>query len=472
MNNFNINSFNNDEEFKIEFLEENEDFKIEIPGMIEFPAETPVVKQEQKEPKKEVKQKDNIPEKPTIQMISAELLKENLLNREFFDDIEGRQWEEFLESIRTSGILTPLIVTDDYTVVSGSQRLRAARELGLKEVPCIVKEYKNKDGIKKEDWILKELLEVNYRQRGIANLNPIKVAKGILELERIYEIQRGNNQYLRSGTSLSGEPLPKKSQSEIMDTLGIKKSYYYKLKRLNELIPAIQQLVRENKIPVSVATEIAYLEPSIQELLYKTLKEDIMEISMQEVQMIREQAEKDMQDLIDQLNELIRQNREKDLEIKQKEDEIKQKETLIEQYKTAIEFTNEQLKKLQNKPIEKIEVIPDNIKQEIENLKKQQENIYEKLKQTEEELKKAKQEYEQIKQEKENYKTLWLKEKNGNTQKLWRITESLENTKRELEKLDLDILASFDEQDKESFLNLCKQLKEMFSTIISKIDTN
>jgi hypothetical protein len=453
-----------EEEFKIELLD-GEDYKIEIPGMEEFLTGNLNTRQEHKKALKKEEQKEDNSQQPSIQMISIDLLKEHLLNKEFFDDIEGKQWDEFLESIKTSGILTPLIVTDDYIVVSGSQRLRAAKELGLKEVPCIVKKYEDKEGLKRDDWILKELLEVNYRQRGVANLNPIKAAKGILELERIYGIRKGNNQF-----SCETENTSKKTQQEIIDALGIKKTSYYRLKKLNELIPAIQQLVRENKIPVSVATEIAYLEPSIQELLYKTLKEDIMEISMQEVQIIREQAEKDVQDLVEQLNELMRQNREKELEIKNKEDEIKQKETLIKQYKTAIEITNEQLKKLQNKPIEKVEVIPDSIKQEIENLKKQQENIYEKLKQTEEELERTKQEYEQIKREKENYKELWLKEKNKDTKKFRKLEESVKELLDEVKDFNLDILKGIEENDKKEFIQNIKQLLEKIELIMSELN--
>ncbi|UZQ81781.1 ParB/RepB/Spo0J family partition protein [Thermoanaerobacter sp. RKWS2] len=327
-------------------------------------------------------------------MISVELLKEHELNKEFFDDIEGEQWQYFIESIKTSGILTPLIVTEDYTVVSGAQRLRAAKELGLKEVPCIVKKYEDKDGLTKEEWIIKELLEVNYRQRGIANLNPIKAAKGFMELERIYQKYRGEK------------------NQPVYEALQIPKTSYFRLKRLNKLIPPIQQLVQDGKLTQAVAYEIAYLEPAIQELLYKALKEDITEISKQEIEVIKEKAEKDVQELVEQLNALERENRKKDLEIQQKEDKIKEFESLIKQYKTALEITNDEIKKLQNQTVKEVRVVPDSIKQELENLKKQREEMQLKLESMTKELEKVIQEYEKIKEEKETYqKLLFEKEK-------------------------------------------------------------
>lgn len=38
----------------------------------------------------------------------------------------------------------------------------------------------------------KDLLETNLRQRGIGNTNPIKFAKCIQELEKIYGIKKGS----------------------------------------------------------------------------------------------------------------------------------------------------------------------------------------------------------------------------------------------------------------------------------------
>ncbi len=56
----------------------------------------------------------------------------------------AEQEAELVESIRSQGILQPLIVrqADDgfYQVVAGERRFRAARELGLTDVPVIVKD--------------------------------------------------------------------------------------------------------------------------------------------------------------------------------------------------------------------------------------------------------------------------------------------------------------------------------------------
>src|SRR6185437_14696310 len=57
---------------------------------------------------------------------------------------------ELAESIRSKGVLSPLLVrpvNGQYEIVAGAQRFRAAREAGLREVPVRVAAY-DKEGAK------------------------------------------------------------------------------------------------------------------------------------------------------------------------------------------------------------------------------------------------------------------------------------------------------------------------------------
>ncbi|MBE3579000.1 MAG: ParB N-terminal domain-containing protein [Caldanaerobacter subterraneus] len=327
-----------------------------------------------------------------MQMVDINLLKEHSRNREFFDDIEGERWKEFIESIRTSGIIVPLIVTQDYVVISGNQRLRAAKELGLKEVPCEVRTYEDRDGLTKEDWMLKDLIETNLRQRGIGNLNPMKLAKCILELERIYGIKKGNNQYLGCGFPPGGLPSPKNSQKEIMENIGLSKSRYFEIKKLNELIPELQKLVEEGKLTTKAGEQLAYLEPEQQKELFDVLGESIAELKRNEVQEIKKQLEeyKNTSYNLQRAVEWLKKEKEK-----------------LEHSKKELE---EKLKNIKPKIIEKE---PDDYRQLKEALKaitEQSNHITEKLNQVlkeKEELEKKNQEYlENLKKLEEMNKTL------------------------------------------------------------------
>lgn len=80
--------------------------------------------------------------------------------------------EELAQSIRTYGIVQPIIVRGEvgrYSIIAGERRYRAARLAGLKTVPVIVKDY--------SDAELMEVSLVENLQR--EDLNPIEEAEAM-----------------------------------------------------------------------------------------------------------------------------------------------------------------------------------------------------------------------------------------------------------------------------------------------------
>ena len=76
---------------------------------------------------------------------------------------------ELSESIRQFGIIQPLVVQkreDYYEIIAGERRWRAAKMLGLKEVPVIIKDYTDQETV--------EISLIENIQR--ENLNPIEEA--------------------------------------------------------------------------------------------------------------------------------------------------------------------------------------------------------------------------------------------------------------------------------------------------------
>lgn len=88
-----------------------------------------------------------------MQLMKIEELIPHKRNSEFFDDMTGEKWQEFLESIKTSGVIESIVITQDKVIVSGHQRVRACKELGITEIMTEMRSYDS------EDKIIKDLLE-------------------------------------------------------------------------------------------------------------------------------------------------------------------------------------------------------------------------------------------------------------------------------------------------------------------------
>lgn len=66
-------------------------------------------------------------------------LKQHSMNVEIY----GKEEVDFdlLSSIKTEGILNPIIVLSDNTILSGTRRVETAKALGMTEVPCIIRTF-------------------------------------------------------------------------------------------------------------------------------------------------------------------------------------------------------------------------------------------------------------------------------------------------------------------------------------------
>jgi len=85
------------------------------------------------------------------------------------EDFDQQSIAELAQSIKEKGVIQPLLVRrrgDNYELIAGERRLRAANSLGLKEIPIIVRDVTDQDSL--------ELALIENIQR--EGLNPIEEA--------------------------------------------------------------------------------------------------------------------------------------------------------------------------------------------------------------------------------------------------------------------------------------------------------
>ena len=222
-----------------------------------------------------------------MQQMKIEELIPHPRNSEFFDHMSGDKWKEFLESIKTSGVIEPVVITQDKVIVSGHQRVRACKELGIAEILAEVKVYDD------EDAILKDLLETNIRQRGTIGGSEKKQIARIDEMKRIYGIRHGSHGEKRVGLSDSDDT---KTFDQILADEGTNRDTYFRNKKIQSLLPEIQQFIQDGNIsPTTAYKIIAKLTPEQQMELVKSLP------------VAQDLTQKQVQEYVDRLNESQRQ---------------------------------------------------------------------------------------------------------------------------------------------------------------------
>ena len=166
----------------------------------------------------------------TQRRLPIELLKPKPNNpRRAFSE---SQLDELAQSIRDRGIIQPLVVRpashDNYEIVAGERRWRAAQRAGLHDVPVVVVEVNDGEAL--------QLAIIENIQR--ADLNPIEEA----------------NAYQRLADQFGY------SQEEIAKTVGKSRPHVANTLRLLKLKKPIQELIETNKLDAGHARLLVGLD--------------------------------------------------------------------------------------------------------------------------------------------------------------------------------------------------------------------
>ena len=154
--------------------------------------------------------------------------------RKVFDD---NDLNSLAESIKTYGIINPILVRkkeDKYEIIAGERRFRAAKKVGLTEVPVIIKDAN-------EQQMAELALIENIQRQG---LSPIEEAKSYEKIMRI-----GNQTQISLATKLG------KSQSSIANKI-----------RLLSLPEEIQDALANKKISERHARSLITVEDKEKQL--------------------------------------------------------------------------------------------------------------------------------------------------------------------------------------------------------------
>lgn len=176
--------------------------------------------------------------------------------------LDNEEMNSLIESVQQQGIMTPLIVrplentTDEYEIISGHRRSRAAQKAGLTEVPAFIRPVSR-------DEAAIMVVDSNLHRE---HLLPSEKAFA-------YKLKAEALKHQGQRNDLTSEQLaPKLSTELIAEQEGTSKDTVKRYIRLTKLIPDILKMVEEQRIAFSVGVELSYLTENEQQDLFEAIE--------------------------------------------------------------------------------------------------------------------------------------------------------------------------------------------------------
>lgn len=193
-----------------------------------------------------------------------------------FKERTGEEQAELVGSIRTTGMLVPVIVRPllrgKYEIISGHRRVAACRELGIDTVSAIVKE------LTKEEAVI-TMVDANLQRE---NLLPSE--KAFAYKMKVEAMKRKAG---RPPKNLSQVATNIDTATEIGQQLGESRDQVYRYIRLTYLIPELLKMVDEQRIAFTPAVEISYLPEREQRVLIDEIEYTDATPSLSQAQRLR-----------------------------------------------------------------------------------------------------------------------------------------------------------------------------------------
>lgn len=207
-----------------------------------------------------------------VQMLPVDRIKPfhdhpfHLYEREKLDDMVG--------SIREHGVLMPAIVRkmdDGYEMLSGHNRLNAAKLAGKTEIPAIVK-----DGLTDQEAYV-YVIETNMIQRSFNDLLPSEKA-AVMAAQYDKTCSQGKrNDIIKELEILAGKETEStcghnghklKTRDLMAHEYGLSSRNAARYLRLNHLIRPFKNMLDQGRVPLLSAVDVSYMSEEEQQMLY------------------------------------------------------------------------------------------------------------------------------------------------------------------------------------------------------------
>lgn len=204
---------------------------------------------------------------------------------------EGKRLEDMVESIKTNGVLNPVIVrrmeTGRYQMLAGHNRMNASKLAGLITVPAIVKEE-----LSDEDAYI-YVIETNLMQRSFNDMYPSEKAIVLqLRYDKVSNQGRRSDivkelQAMESGEGIQEEEITTDSRGRLAKEYGLSGRSMARLLRINHLTEEWKRAVDNEAVALLVGVELSYIPQKIQKHIFNDCQELGIKLSLKNAKILK-----------------------------------------------------------------------------------------------------------------------------------------------------------------------------------------
>ncbi|MCG8540135.1 MAG: ParB N-terminal domain-containing protein [Clostridia bacterium] len=211
---------------------------------------------------------------------------------------EGQRLGDMIESIKEYGVIIPIVVrpidNGKFEILSGHNRVNAAREAGLTEIPSVIKE-----GLTQEEATL-IVTETNLRQRSFSELVHSERATVIatrheamknqgVRSDLFNEIERlSKSDETKDETTCAPLGHKLKTRDKVGEEYNLSKNSIARYLRISKLIKPLQGHIDEGQIPIRAGVDLSYINDKEQHLVLAVTEELSSKIDIKKASQIRE----------------------------------------------------------------------------------------------------------------------------------------------------------------------------------------
>ena len=216
---------------------------------------------------------------------------------------EGERLDDMVRSIKELGVIVPVIVRpideDDRTdeILSGHNRVNAAKIAGLKKVPVVIKTGLTDDEaeliVTETNLVQRSFADLSYSQRAVALKRHMDaIRKQGKENKLLDEIERLSNPHEIGENGETAQVVPSQQAREIAaEKYGLNRMSVTRYMRLTFLIQSLLDRIDTDEIAFIPAVSLSYLSPDEQTELNQLLNESAYKIDMKKAESLREFSE-------------------------------------------------------------------------------------------------------------------------------------------------------------------------------------